>query len=46
MIKTVRAEKIDEKKKKKKKKKTESFVHFPCLLLDLWSLNCLKRGIF
>ena len=38
MLQTVRVEKVDEKMK--------SFVEFPCYLIDLWSLNCLKSVVF
>ena len=38
MIKTVRPEKIN--------KKIELFVHFPCLLPDLWSLKLSKKVHF
>ena len=37
MLRTVRAEKVDE--------KMRSFVKFPCFLLELWSSNCPKKCI-
>ena len=37
MLQTDRVEKVD--------KKMGSFVQFPCLPFELWSLNCPKRSI-
>ena len=44
MLQTVRAEKAAE--KKRSGGGVGSFVYFSCYLLELWSLNCLKKCIF